>query len=113
MTPSEYNKSTHNEVFLDVMQLLGFGRRNMSEKVIKFKGTLEKCAELDFSYDWVKGQPESVSYVPLMKHLTDHGLNVISIADEKDLPDDLLYYEVLYNLKTFLMIFYTMRCYTI
>jgi hypothetical protein len=99
ITPSEYKKSTHKEVFLDVMEMVGFGRMNLSERVTKFEGTLERSTEFDFSYSWVKGESESSSYEPLMEHLTKYGISVVCVDGGQGLPDGLLYNEELWTLK--------------
>ena len=100
ITPSEYKKSTHKQEFLDVLDVLGLGRMIMSQRVTKFEGTLERSNELDFSYNWTKGQSEeSDSYEPLMKHLTDKGLSVVCVDGGQGLPDGLLYHEEIWSLK--------------
>lgn len=65
ITPSEYKKSQHQEIFLDLMDMLGFDRSAMTDRVKVFDGAiLEKSAELNYSFQW-KEISEADSYKPL------------------------------------------------
>ena len=100
ITPSEYKKSIHKDVFMDVMEVVGFGREKMTQRITKFEGTsIGRSAELDLSYNWMKGQSESQSYEPLMKHLNDHDINIVCVDGGQGLPDGLLYNEEIWTLK--------------
>jgi hypothetical protein len=100
INPSEYKKSKHKETFMDLMQLFGFGRVSIASRVVAFAGTPPlKSAELDYTFRWEKGQEEGASYGPLMKHLNDHGIDTVCVAEGQGLPDGLLYYEELWTLK--------------
>lgn len=99
ITPSEYKKSRHKQTFLDLMEIYGFGRSNISSMIQKFADVHPlNSTELDFTFHW-GGQQESASYAPLLKHLSDHGICAVSIADGQGLPDGLLYHEELWTLK--------------
>lgn len=99
ITPSEYKKSKHKETFLDLMEIFGFGRVNVSSKVEIFAGANPlKSAELDFTFRW-EGQLESASYEPLLKHLLEHGICAVKIGEGQGLPGALLYHEELWTLK--------------
>ncbi|RYG99888.1 hypothetical protein EON65_49870, partial [archaeon] len=99
ITPSEYKKSKHKETFLDLMEIIGFGRVHITTKVEVFGGTPPlKSAELDYTFHW-DGEVESASYEPLQKHLRDCGIDTVKIGEGQGLPDGLLYHEELWTLK--------------
>ena len=86
ITPSEYKKSKYKEIFLDLMEIFGFGRVHIASKIEVFVGPHpQKSAELDFKFPW-EGQLESASYEPLLKHLLDHGICAVNVSEGQGLP---------------------------
>lgn len=99
INPSEYQKSIHNETFLDLMDVVGFGRVTIASQVLPFSGDLPlRSDELDFSFRW-EGQPESASYEPLLQHLLDRGIHAVRVSEREGLSSGLLYREELWTLK--------------
>lgn len=99
ITPSECMKSKHTDTFMDLMEIFGFGRGSVANKVETFSGTPPlKSAELDFTFHW-DGQVESASYEPLQKHLRDRGISTVNVGEGQGLPGGLLYREELWTLK--------------
>jgi len=100
ITPSEYKKSTHKEIFFDLMDMFGFGHTSISSQVETFNGAPPTNAiALDFKYRWEDGALESSSYPKLQEHLTRHGVDTVIVGEGQGLPDGLLYREELWTLK--------------
>ena len=100
ITPSEYKKSIHKEIFLDVLHVFGFGRRNMSDRVVDYMEPRPANSDtFEYNFLWEEGQPESDSYEKLMTHLCDKKLDIVCVANGQGLPDGLLYYEEIWSLK--------------
>jgi hypothetical protein len=57
ITPSECNKTNHNESFLELMDMLGFGRENMASKIVDFAGAQQpfKSKVLNYVHQWTQG----------------------------------------------------------
>jgi hypothetical protein len=101
ITPSKYNKSKHKETFMDVMDMLGFGREAMVNRITSQydPSSLPNRGNFNFSFDW-KQQDEAASYYePLLKHLSDNGIFAQRVDAGQGLPDGLLYREELFTLK--------------
>jgi hypothetical protein len=100
VTPSQYNKSKHKETFMDLIDMLGFGRETILNRVVDFapNNTLDNVGQLDFSFKW-EDQDEDASYEPLLKHLQERNIHAVRVDLGQGLPDRLLYFEYLWTLK--------------
>ncbi len=99
ITPSEYKKSVHKEIFLDLMEMFSFGRTAITKQIVEFDGALpSRSAELDYTFHW-DGQEEIASYEPLLQHLRDRGIFAVRVDKGQNLPDGFLYREELWTLK--------------
>jgi len=95
ITPSEYKKSKHKETFLDLMDMLGFGRMTMTDRVKVFDGVVpHNSADLNYTFQWHE-LLETDSYKPLQAHLGSKGIDVTVVGDGQGLPEGLLYHEEL------------------
>ena len=100
VTPSEYNKSNHTQSFFDLLSIFGFGRSNIHLNIEDFTGAPPpRSAELNFSFRWKKGQPESDSYDPLLQHLCGNGICAVDVSEGTGLPGSLLFCEELWTLR--------------
>ena len=100
ITPSEYNKSIHKDVFMDLIDMFGFGRERIVSKVESFTGTYPlNSEELNYVHQWKRGQQETDSYQGLQEHLRTHGIDTVVVGEGQGLPDKILYHEELWTLK--------------
>jgi hypothetical protein len=99
INPSEYKKSTHNNTFLDVMEICSFFRKSIKEQVKKFSGTPPlRSTDLDYTFRWGQ-QSENASYKPLQEHLLQFGIYTEIVGEGQGLPDGILYHQELWTLK--------------
>jgi hypothetical protein len=100
ITPSECNTSKHDSKFFDLMDILGFGRDKIEDRVVELPGSIstEISSRLDYSFPWLS-QVERASYEPLLEHLATNGISAKIVSDGGSLPGGRLYREELCTLK--------------
>lgn len=52
VTPSKYKKSKHKKTFMDLMEMLGFGREKIVNRGEESSFTSARSSSLDFSFNW-------------------------------------------------------------
>jgi hypothetical protein len=107
ITPSEYAKSTHNDVFREVLDLCGFGNGRLMDRVQRDLAPLD-LANRPLLNDWnfnfnFRDKKEEDSYGPLQLFLTENNLHVKNVTSGEGLIDGLLFEQELWTLKKNLM----------
>lgn len=97
ITPSEAKQSKNGDLFFELVDIFGFGRITMKDRIVISNET--DVLGLDFVFEWENGKEEKDSYGPLMTHLNSHAISAICVADGKGLPNGLLFVQQLWTLK--------------
>ena len=101
LKPSEHNKSKQGEVFLDAIEILGFGRSTMASRIqveVAGKDEVARSDKFNYTFTWSDSQ-EKESYRPLQSHLKRLGIYTCIVSDGQGLANGLLYHEELWTLR--------------
>jgi hypothetical protein len=102
ISPSEFAKPLHNNVFREVLSLCGFGSESLSKRIQDSHSLLpsdtQRTLELDFIWSWDEEYKE-YSFESLNKFFSSRNIHMVNVSKGENLIDGVLFHEELWTMK--------------